>query len=490
MSLAGKRDLIGKSVQEVLSHLRKEHIEQALALPLSVYETGETKTLREQRALFDHGRGPEETFFNATFQPICDASGVVTHVMAVIIDVTEHALAKQRLESQNRELRLADTAKDAFLATLSHELRTPLAAILLWVDTLRSGSVPFEEIGRAVDAIAHSTESQSRLIDDLLDLSRLVSGRLVLNPSSVALAHLVGAAVDIIRPIAKSKGVELEIDIRDAHGSIVLDSARIKQVLWNLLSNATKFTPAGGNVKLSMKRSENALEVEVSDTGKGISPEFAPHLFERFRQAETDLTNRRGLGIGLALSKQLIELHGGTIGAYSEGAGRGSVFRFRLPWIEPAPSSHPIDGDELHASAGPSLAGVTVLLVEDDSHTRTAMQWTLERAGAKVMSADGAEEALARLETLSSQELRSLVVVSDLGLTGVSGYEFIERLASRCEMRGWSIFPSCAVSAHARDVDRRRAFDSGFNLYITKPVTPERLVEAVEELRDLMLASD
>jgi PAS domain S-box-containing protein len=391
------------------------------------------------------------------------------------------------------EAERANRAKDEFLATLSHELRTPLAAILLWASALRSGAAPATELARAAHAIVESAESQSRLIEDLLDLSRLTSGKLRLAPAPVLIEEVARSALDVVRPSARAKLISLEGDIPDDLGRCLLDAARFKQILWNLLSNATKFTPERGRVTLRLRRRAVALEAEVSDNGIGIDPTFMPHVFERFRQADMGETRRHaGLGIGLALTRHLVELQGGTIEAVSAGHGQGALFRVCLPWL-PAPEDAPATAiAKASAPDVASLVGVTVLLVEDDAHTRDAMARTLVHAGARVVAVGSSAEALRVVEHAEGAPRRAPapnVIVCDLGLPDMSGLALLERVVRRCRERGKRCLPALAVSAHAREVDRQRAMDAGFDLYLTKPVAPERLVEAVEDLRDVAAAA-
>jgi PAS domain S-box-containing protein len=395
-----------------------------------------------------------------------------------------------------RAAEAANQAKDEFLATLSHELRTPVAAILLWAGVVRAGAVAPGELGRALDAIVQSAESQSRLIEDLLDLSRLRSGKLSLAPAPIDVASVIDGAIEVVRPTAAAKGIELAIEVPRDLGGAQFDPARLKQVLWNLLSNAVKFTHARGHVSVRARRADDWLELEVEDDGEGIAAEFMPHVFERFRQADMGETRAHGgLGIGLALSRQLIELQGGRIEAYSQGTGRGACFRVRLPWVECAPESARAPASPALASSGEPLAGVGVLLVEDDAHTREAMALTLERAGAAVVRVASGEEALAELAERAARKQPTAareadVIVCDLGLPGMSGYELIGRVVNVCREHGESVPPACAVSAYARDLDRARAIETGFDLYVTKPISPERLIEVVEDLRDIARAAE
>jgi PAS domain S-box-containing protein len=424
---------------------------------------------------------------NEIMTAIHDAHGKVVGFTRVVRDLSEQRRSQEQREhllamakAAQAQAEESNRAKDEFLAVLSHELRTPLAPILLWSRALRAGQVPPEALGRALDAIVQSAESQSRLIEDLLDLSRLKSGKLVLSPRSTPVGEAARGALEFIRPIAQAKTVALTFDSRLEDRCAVLDTARFQQILWNLLSNAVKFTPAGGRVSLCLRQHAGQLEVEVADTGQGIEAGFLPHLFQRFRQANMGESRpHNGLGIGLALCHQLAELHGGTIEAHSEGPGHGTLVRVRIPWVNAAAvpdgkkASAPSSGD----SPSQLLHGLKVLLIEDDVSTRDAMRWTLERQGAKIREAASGAEALSTLDNETPE-----VIVCDIGLPGMNGYELIGRVLECCQRQGRKAIPACAVSAHARDADRRRAIEAGFELYVAKPVSAEVLVEALEEL--------
>lgn len=406
--------------------------------------------------------------------------------------VVERVRAETALQAHREELLEAATlgqrqaeeasrAKDEFLAILSHELRTPLTAILLWSAALRAGHVSQEELPRALDAIKLSAEAQSRLIENLLDLSRLQFGKVQLERRSTRVRDILDAVVEMIRPTAD--GLTFALDVSGADDPTSLDPGRMQQVLWNLLTNAVKFTPRGGRIDLRARKDEGQLVLEVEDTGQGIAPDFLPHVFQRFRQA--DMREERahgGLGIGLALCRHLVELHGGTIEARSQGVGAGARFIVRVPWID-APAAAPAAA-ERRTGASPLRAGLTVLLVEDDPQTREAMQWNLERAGAKVLAVASAPEALAVHEHAHGDGAPSLLIC-DIGLPGMSGYELIRSLTALRRASGQKPVVACAVSAHARKEDRLRAIDAGFDVYVTKPVSPERLIEVVEELADV-----
>ena len=381
------------------------------------------------------------------------------------------------------EAERANRAKDEFLITLSHELRTPLAPILLWARALRAGKVPPDELDHAIEAIVLSAESQLQLIDDLRDLSRLKSGHLHLDKQSHPVEDVARDALEVVAPGARAKGVTLELELAPDLGHAVLDRGRFQQVLWNLLSNAVKFTPEGGQVSLRIRKQAGELQAVVADTGQGIEADFLPHLFQRFRQA--DMRERRrygGLGVGLALCRHLVELHGGTVEGHSDGPGRGATFIVRIPWIAPEALAG-ADGDPVFVDASAaSLNGIKVLVVEDDQNMRDVMRWTLERAGAAVVTVGTATEALSMLDADERATTTPDVLVCDLGLPGMNGYDLIEKVVAHRRAHGQKAIPACAVSAHVRDVDRDRALDAGFDSYLAKPMSAQRLIEAVGEL--------
>jgi PAS domain S-box-containing protein len=393
----------------------------------------------------------------------------------------EHLLAEAT--GARAEAEKANRTKDDFLMTLSHELRTPLAPILLWARALRAGTVPPDEIAHAIEAIVQSGESQLQLIGDLRDLSRLKSGRLQLDKQPYRVEEVVRAALEVIAPDARAKGVALELELAPDLGEAMLDPARLQQVLWNLLSNAVKFTPEGGRVSLRVRRVADQVEAAVTDSGQGIEADFLPHLFKRFRQAEVrDRRRYGGIGVGLALCRHLVELHGGTVEGRSDGPGRGATFIVRIPWIAPDTAAPGAGQDVLFVDAsGAALNGLKVLVVEDDLNLRDVMRWTLERAGAAVLTVGNATEALSVLDASDRSDAPD-VMVCDLGLPGMNGYDLMERVVTQRRARGQKAIPACAVSAHVRDADRERAIDAGFDSYLAEPMSAQRLVEAVGEL--------
>lgn len=382
------------------------------------------------------------------------------------------------LLAREQRLRLeAETAtqiRDEFLTTVSHELRTPLSAILLWGNLLGSGRV---DIGEALQAIDRSARAQSQLIEDLLDISRMRAGKLRVRLREGALAPLARAALAVVQPMAAVKGVQLDSFIDDDAGTVLADPDRMQQVLWNLLSNAVKFTPPGGRVTFRLWRSDDVIVARVEDTGVGIRPEFLPHVFERFRQADARTTRQQGgLGLGLAIARQLVELHGGGLQAESAGEGLGAQFTVRLPRVRDAAAVAPASDPRPRP-----LAALRVLLVEDEPDTRRALARVLEDAGAEVTAVDSAATARMVLSGAAGQA-RPEVLVSDIGLPGEDGNALLRRVRAEEARTGEVAIPAVAISAYCRDEARGQALAAGFADYLVKPISPEALVSIVARL--------
>jgi signal transduction histidine kinase len=405
-----------------------------------------------------------------------------------IWDAVERARAEAALRRSEEQLRRAMTLRDEFLAVLSHELRTPLSAILIWAKMLRAGAVKGEDQAQAIAVIEQSAIAQRKLIEDLLDVSGMISGKLRVQLENAELGPVLTAAVEAVRPMADAKRINLTADFGDAPVFSRVDRARLQQVVWNLANNAVKFTPSGGHVTVRLRRLESTVRIEVADTGRGIAPAFLPYVFERFRQADSSTTRADGgLGLGLAIARQLVELHGGVIEARSEGEGRGATFIVVLPRIEaelPPEDVHERDVRATTTSAPfvpePLLRGVRVLFVEDEAHTRAVVQWLLEQCGAIVAPATCAREALAMFDAAATEaasaegDQRFDVLVSDVGLPEQDGYELLTEVRRR---PGGQRLPALALTAYAREEDRQRAIDAGFSAYLAKPVEPRMLVE-------------
>ena len=395
------------------------------------------------------------------------------------------AQERQQLLESERAARgaaeLASRMKDEFLATLSHELRTPLSAILGWVHLLRGPHVAPEELRRGLDTIDRNARMQTQLIEDLLDMSRITSGKVRLDVQPVQPATFIEAALETVRPAAEAKGVRLTKVLDASAGPVYGDPARLQQVVWNLLNNAIKFTSRGGRVQVVLERVNSHVELSVADTGIGIEPGLLERVFERFTQADSSTTRRYGgLGLGLAIVKHLVEQHGGTVRAQSAGRDKGATFTIHLPLavvqsgaVEPArrhPQAPPtVAADFKHVD----LSGVTVLVVDDQPDARDLMARLLGDCGARVLTAGNAVEALALVEREKPD-----VLLSDIGMPDVDGYELLRRVRALGEARGGRV-PAIALTAFARSEDRTRALHHGFRVHLAKPVDPAELIATV-----------
>ncbi|HWW74593.1 MAG TPA: PAS domain-containing protein [Pyrinomonadaceae bacterium] len=454
-----------------------------------IVRTGQPLVDKEEREVYPDG---STTWLSTTKVPVFDGEGRVTGIVGISRDITERKRALEagielaREQAARAEAERANRLKDEFLATLSHELRTPLTAILGWARMLSDGFVREEMRADALGIIYRNARSQAQLIDDLLDVSRIITGKLRIEVRPVDLAPVVEAAVAVVRPAASAKRVQLQTVFEPGTGLIAGDPERLQQVVWNLLSNAVKFTPNGGRVQVRLGRINSRVEVAVSDTGAGIAPEFLPHVFDRFRQADMGTTRRHGgLGLGLAIVRHLVELHGGAVAAESAGEGLGTTFRVSLPVMVPteadlaaaggvaAPSQF---GAGEAGSALPALDGVKVLAVDDEPHGRALIMEVLRRCGAEVVTVSSAREALEVL-----QAWRPHVLLSDIGMPGIDGYMLIRRVRELPEEQGGRT-PAAALTAYAGAEDRARSLSSGYQLHVAKPVEPAELAAVVASL--------
>jgi len=374
--------------------------------------------------------------------------------------------------SARMEAQRSARVKDEFLSTLSHELRTPLTAILGWTQILRRQGTPkVEDFQRAMEVIERNTRAQAQLIDDLLDLSRIMSGRIRLDVQQIALIDIVRGAIESAEPTAQAKGVRLESILDPRGGTVSGDPARLQQILWNLLSNAIKFTPKEGKVQVLLQRINSHIEVSISDTGIGIPAAFLPHVFERFSQKDSSTTRSYGgLGLGLAIAKQLAELHGGTLRASSPGEGKGSTFSVSLPLTlldteagDSAKRVHPTHPVAEDPDVLPNLSGVLVLVVDDEPDARDLVERVLREQGATIAVASSGAEALRVMETLVPD-----VLISDIGMPEMDGYQLMRRIRAG-EARGQRL-PSLALTAFARAEDRKKALLAGYQAHMSKPV--------------------
>jgi len=408
---------------------------------------------------------------------------VRAHLAAERLAQEERARLLEEAVAARAEAEAVNRAKDIFLATLSHELRTPLTAILGWVRMLHDTELDAESARHGLDVIERNAEAQHQLIRDLLDVSRIISGKLQLKTRQVGLAPIVEAALDSVRQAAEAKSIRLGAEYDDEADLVTGDPDRLQQVIWNLLSNAIKFTPKGGEVGVRVERYGSDVRVRVSDTGQGIAPEFLPHVFERFRQQDGSTTREHGgLGLGLAIVRHLVEQHGGRVSAESAGERRGSTFTINLPIaaVKTPPGERGTSGPlppQTSTGDGPAtLGGVRVLVVDDQPDARELLALVLGRAGAQVSAASSAAEAL---ELLEREELD--VLVSDIGMPVADGYALIGRVRD-LTAGGARRTPSVALTAYASEEDQRRALAAGFDAHIPKPVEPSELVSVIAGL--------
>ena len=381
-----------------------------------------------------------------------------------------------------REAQAASRAKDEFLAAVSHELRTPLHAMLGWTRMLRTGTLDDSTATRALDTLERNTKLQAQLIEDLLDISRMVTGKLRMEIRPVDLAPIVEAAIDSVRPAAESKGVRVRLDVADDASPVAGDPDRLQQLVWNLLSNAIKFTPRGGEVDVRVDRRDGVSRVRVADTGQGIGPELLPHVFERFRQAESSAARLHGgLGLGLAIVRHIAERHGGVVRAESAGAGRGATFTVELPLLAGRGSPQRVAAEQRGAPlpAPEALRGFRVLVVEDQADARELLVTILGGCGADVTAVGSADEALDAVARTRPQAL-----VSDIGLPGDDGYTLIRKVRALDPAAGGRV-PAAALTAYARREDRRLALLAGYQLHLAKPIDPSEVIAVVATLANL-----
>jgi signal transduction histidine kinase/ActR/RegA family two-component response regulator len=397
---------------------------------------------------------------------------------------------EQLLESERAARAVAERSsqmKDEFLATLSHELRTPLNAILGWTNVMRRSPGLAPELANGLGVVERNARAQAQIIEDLLDMSAIISGKVRLDVQRLALAPVVEATVETVRHAAVAKGIAVSVDVDPGAGPVRGDPNRLQQVFWNLLTNAVKFTPERGHVAISLSRSGSQVVVAVTDDGEGIDPLFLPHIFDRFRQADASISRRHGgLGLGLSIVKQLVELHGGTITARSAGTGQGSTFRVSLPLMvsdaelvaDEAPRER-LERTEaaasLHDAAAIDLDGVAVLVVDDEPDARALVERLLHHHRADVLTANSAEDALAAIA-----RRRPDVLVSDIGMPGIDGYALMRRI--RMLDGEAARIPAIALTAYARREDRIRAIQAGYQMHLAKPVEPSELVAMVQTL--------
>jgi signal transduction histidine kinase len=423
-------------------------------------------------------RATGRTYYDAEHRPVC-FDGTTQDITEQRRQAEERRQLLEAERAARQEAERVSRMKDEFLANLSHELRTPLNVIFGWTQLLKLSTTEPETVLEGITIIDRNVRLQTKLIEDLLDMNRIISGKIRLDVQAVQIAEIVEATIEGLRPAADAKGIRLEKVIDCGAGAVSGDPGRLQQVLWNLLTNAIKFTPKGGRIHVLAERAESYWEISIADTGDGISPEFLPHLFERFSQADASMTRKHGgLGLGLSIVKSLVELHGGTVTARSAGKGLGSTFLIRLPIRviqgpadDTLPAAFTATRDTVRTSLS-NLRGVSVLVIDDEADARELMRRCLLESEAETKLAASAEEAQQLLKSFQPD-----VIVSDIGMPDQDGYEFMRNVR-----RSGLKTPAVALTAFARPEDRLRAIQAGFQTHLPKPVEPSELLSVIAGL--------
>ena len=469
-------EMIGRSVRLVIPEDRQHEEDDVLKRIRLGHRIDHYETVRRRK---------DGTLFpvSLTISPVYNEQGIVVGASKIARDVTERARADQERRRLLEIARATNRLKDEFLATLSHELRTPLNAIAGYARMMQTGLLRGDRQGRAIDTIVRNASSLTQMIEDVLDVSRIVAGKVRLQVKAVELSQIVREAVETAQPAADAKGIRVDVHL-DPRGTVVSgDPDRLRQVLWNLCSNAVKFSERGGRVKVRLERVNDQVELTVSDDGIGIAAEFVPYLFERFSQADAAINRLHGgLGLGLAICRHLVELQGGRISAHSDGAGTGATFRIELParsvysTLTDEGCACPVACRPEALPAVPHLAGIQILVVDDDQDALALSREILEATGATVITADSGREALEKL-----QRGRAHVLITDLAMPRMDGFELIRQVRAS-EDPGVRDIPAAALTAFARSDDRVRAMESGFELHLSKPIDPAELMAAAATL--------
>ena len=475
-------EAVGQHITLIIPEDRRSEEVDVLARLVRGERIDHFETLRRTK----DGRTVE---ISLTVSPVRDSTGHIIGASKIARDITdrrslerEREILLEREQDARAEAEAVNRSKDQFLATLSHELRTPLNAIYGWARMLETGRLDPPSVLRATEAILRNAAAQVQLIEDLFDVSRVITGNMRLDVQPLHVAAVLEAALDTVRPAATAKGVHLEAVVDPGAGAMMGDPARLQQVVWNLVMNAVKFTPKGGRVTAQLRRVNAHIEIVVSDTGEGIAPEHMPRLFQRFGQADSSSTRRHtGLGIGLSLVRHLVDLHGGTVSAQSAGPGLGSTFTVMLP-VSAAPAVLPpqVASETTGVPRDPmkpiSLRDLRILVVDDDVEGLALGTLILIDAGAEVRGASSAAEAMAVLESWPAD-----ILVTDLEMPGEDGFSLLRRARRLTTLRGRRL-PALALTAYGRSEDRIRVLGAGFNLHLAKPVNPAELVLAVGSL--------
>ncbi|HKZ03076.1 MAG TPA: ATP-binding protein [Pyrinomonadaceae bacterium] len=485
-------DAVNRPLEQVFNIINEQTREPVESMFASVKRRGAMVGLANHSTLI--AKDGTELPIEDSGAPIRDAEGNVIGVIIVFHDVSERRRAEReredllaREQTARAQAEAASRLKDEFLATVSHELRTPLSAILGWSAMLNVGTVKKEDVSRALEIIERNARAQARIVTDILEVSRIITGQLKIKARPLDLSSIVQAAVESLKLAADAKEISLTTSLNPATGSVVGDPDRLQQVVWNLIGNAIKFTPREGRVAIEMKPVDSHVELRVTDTGIGISEEFLPYVFDRFRQADSTTTRMHGgLGLGLSIVRHLVELHGGTVSVSSCVPGQGASFAVRLPVaVQEAKTTRAAEVDSASAisheevvtvNAEPDLTGLRVLVVDDEPDTLEVIRAMLYQFGAHVRTAGSSSAALAAFV-----EWKPDVLVSDLGMPGEDGFTLVKKMQSLARANGGEL-PAAALTAHVGESDQLNAIAAGYNTHIHKPVDPRTLAVAVATL--------
>ncbi|MFN6572236.1 response regulator [Dendronalium sp. ChiSLP03b] len=480
-------ELLGKPLSEILGYHHHDLMKTSLGFGSGDCFNRAKETCRRE-SLETESRG---RWFSKTIDPVLDEQGKFIGAVYLLADITdrkqiEHERAQllAREQQARLEAEAANRLKDEFLATLSHELRSPLNAMLGWTRLLNSRK--FDEVTtvKAMQTIERNAKAQAQLVEDLLDVSRIIQGKLRLHIRPMNLVDAIEAAIETVLPAANAKEIQIQTVLDPALGSITGDPDRLQQAIWNLLSNAVKFTPKGGQVRVLVEQVNSQVEIIVTDTGQGISPEFIPFVFDRFRQADSSITRTySGLGLGLAIVRHLVELHGGIVCANSLGKGQGATFTVKLPQIPIPPKTSTVDqihatndGQEVTFENLPTLEGIRVLIVDDEADARNFVATVLETCGASITAVTSATEAIEAISKFSFH-----VLVSDIGMPEEDGYQLIRKVRALKPEQGGEI-PAIALTAYTRVEDRLQTITAGYQMHLSKPVEPAAIASVVANL--------
>lgn len=481
--------LLCKPSYEIIGRIHHELMNLALGVGEGTC-FGRAKETHQRQVVEIQSRG---RWFAKTIDPVLDEQGTFTGAVFILADITERKQLLVREQAARQQAETANRVKDEFLAVLSHELRSPLNPILGWARILQTRQQDEANTQYALKTIERNAKLQAQLIEDLLDVSRILQGKLSLNTGKIDLTFTIKAALETVRLAAEAKSIQVQTVFEPDVGHVLGDSNRLQQVVWNLLTNAVKFTPQGGRVEVRLKQTRNGewgmgngnmpnqfpiphsptyAQITVSDTGKGISSDFLPHVFDYFRQADSTTTRRfGGLGLGLAIVRHLVELHGGTVQVASPGEGQGATFTVEMPII--AASSLNQDDTSSYNRSDFNLNGLQVLFVDDDQDSRELIAFLLEQYGAKVTEVKSAREALNKLRQAEFD-----LLISDIGMPDLDGYTLVRQIRERSPNQGGNI-PAIALTAYAGEIDQQQALAAGFQQHMTKPIEPEVLIQTI-----------